>query len=230
MFGKNFHQANRVTAQTVRRRSGAGRAVSWALAVMIPALAMAAVAMPARSVASISAQAVVKQVIDRALPVLRDRHTPLPVRRRQLRGLLESHFDFEDMARIALGYHWRQLNPTQRTEFVQLFTAFIENAYLSKIQDYSGQQVQVLGQNSEGQGFARVRSLIVLPGKEPIKLDYLLRQMGDDWKIYDVIVDNISIISNYRNQFNRVINDQGYAKLVADMRAKQQQLQASLGS
>jgi phospholipid transport system substrate-binding protein len=172
----------------------------------------------------------VNQVVNKSMPVLRDKSTPLPQRRRQLRSLLERYFDFGDMSRIALGYHWRELNAAQRSQFTQLFTAFIENAYLSKIQDYSGQQVAVLGQNSEGEGFARVRSQIVQQGKQPIKVDYLLREMDGDWKIYDVTVDAISIIANYRNQFNRVINDQGFDKLMTDMRAKQQQLQASMGS
>lgn len=172
----------------------------------------------------------VNQVINTSLPVLRDKHTPLPQRRRQLRDLLEQHFDFADMARIALGYHWRELGTTQRAEFTALFTAFIENAYLSKIQDYSGQDVAVLGENSEGAGFSRVRSQIIQPGKQPIKVDYLLRELDGDWKIYDVTVDAISIVANYRNQFNRVINDQGFDKLMANMRAKQQQLQASMGS
>jgi phospholipid transport system substrate-binding protein len=230
MLGKNFLLPNRSAGQTEYPRRVSGSAATLVFAAMTLILAAAAAMTPARAMASINPQAVVKQVIDKALPVLRDRGTPLQARRRELRGLLETHFDFQDMARIALGYHWRQLNPSQRAEFVQLFTAFIENAYLSKIQDYSGQEVEVLGQNPEGQGFARVRSRIVQPGKQPIKVDYLLRQMNDGWKIYDVTVDNISIISNYRNQFNRVINDQGYAKLIADMRAKQQQLQASLGS
>ncbi|MGH7968351.1 MAG: MlaC/ttg2D family ABC transporter substrate-binding protein, partial [Limisphaerales bacterium] len=122
------------------------------------------------------------------------------------------------------------LGTTQRAEFTALFTAFIENAYLSKIQDYSGQDVAVLGENSEGTGFTRVRSQIIQPGKQPIKVDYLLRELDGDWKIYDVTVDAISIVANYRNQFNRVINDQGFDKLMASMRAKQQQLQTSMGS
>lgn len=172
----------------------------------------------------------VDQVVNKSLPVLRDKQTPLPQRRRQLRSLLEQHFDFADMARITLGYHWRELSATQRAQFTELFTAFIENAYLSKIQDYSGQDVAVLGQNSEGEGFARVRSQIIQPGKQPIEVDYLLRDIDGDWKIYDVTVDAISIVANYRNQFNRVINDQGFDKLMADMKAKQQQLQASMGS
>lgn len=194
------------------------------------ALMVMQVALPAPSWAFSSPTDTVNAVINKSLPVLRDKKTPLPQRRRQLRDLLEQHFDFADMARIALGYHWRELNTTQRSRFTVLFTAFIENAYLSKIQDYSGQDVAVLGENPEGGGFSRVRSQIIQPGKQPIKVDYLLREFDGDWKIYDVTVDAISIIANYRNQFNRVINDQGFDKLMADMQAKQQQLQASMGS
>jgi phospholipid transport system substrate-binding protein len=172
----------------------------------------------------------VNQVINTTLPILRDKSSPVNQRRRKLRSLLEQHFDFADMSRIALGYHWREINAQQRTQFTQLFTAFIENAYLSKIQDYSGQDVAVLGENPEGEGFARVRSQIIQSGKQPIKVDYLLRDMDGDWKIYDVTVDAISIVANYRNQFNRVINDQGFDKLMSDMRVKQEQLQASMGS
>jgi len=185
---------------------------------------------PARAWAFPTPMDAVNQVINTSLPVLRDKKTPLPQRRRQLRDLLEAHFDFADMARIALGYHWRELNATQRGQFTMLFTAFIENAYLSKIQDYSGQDVAVLSENPEGEGFSRVRSQIIQPGKQPIRVDYLLRELDGDWKIYDVTVDAISIIANYRNQFNRVINDSGFDKLMAEMRAKQQELQASMGS
>jgi phospholipid transport system substrate-binding protein len=226
MLVNKFEVPNR---QAAHSRRGIVRAALIAAAGMI-LLLVAAVVMPPPVAAASSAQGVVKEVIDRALPILRDRHTPLPARRRALRELLQDHFDLSDMARTALGFHWRQINPDQRAQFTGLFAAFIENAYLSKIQYYSGQDVEVLGQNSEGAGFARVRSKIVQQGKQPVKVDYLLRQMNNSWKIYDVTIDNISIIANYRNQFNRVINDQGYAKLVADMRAKQEALQASLGS
>lgn len=222
------------------RNLGTGRPAGVSLPPLRMALGMFAGAMLALMVVQAAAPAqawalptpldTVNQVVNTTLPVLRDKHRPLPQRRRQLRELLERHFDFADMARIALGYHWRELNATQRSQFTQLFTAFIENAYLSKIQDYTGQDVAVLGQNSEGEGFARVRSQIIQPGKQSIKVDYLLRDIDGDWRIYDVTVDAISIVANYRNQFNRVINDQGFDKLMADMRAKQQQLQASMGS
>jgi len=185
---------------------------------------------PALADAGGSPMAVTQTMVNRALQIMANKRAPVQQRRRELREAIENEFDFTEMSKSALGYHWRELNPTQRAEFTKLFTAFIENAYLSKIQDYSGQEVAVQGENSEGEGFARVHSQIIQQGKQPLKVDYLLREMNGDWKIYDVTVDNISIIANYRNQFNRVINDQGFDKLMADMRAKQQQLQSSLGS
>jgi phospholipid transport system substrate-binding protein len=218
------------TTGTVRASAFSVRTALGAFLCAMLALTAAQAVTPSRAWALPTALDTVNQVINTSLPVLRDKHTPVAQRRRQLRDLLERHFDFADMARIALGYHWRELNATQRSQFTQLFTAFIENAYLSKIQDYSGQDVAVLGQNAEGEGFQRVRSQIIQAGKQPIKVDYLLRDIDGDWKIYDVTVDAISIVANYRNQFNRVINDQGFDKLMSDMRAKQQQLQASMGS
>lgn len=227
MLANKFEMTRRKSAQPW---SDIPRVTLIALAGLFFFVVTAVIMPPPAEAAGSDARGVVKAVIDEALPILRDKQSPLAVRRRKLRDLLQNHFDFTDMARTALGYHWRQLKPEQRAKFTRLFTAFIENAYLSKIQYYSGQNVEILGQNSEGTGFARVRSKIVQQGKQPLAVDYLLRQMDNGWRIYDVTVDNISIIANYRNQFNRVINDQGYAKLVADMRAKQKELQASLGS
>ncbi|HVB81171.1 MAG TPA: ABC transporter substrate-binding protein [Candidatus Binataceae bacterium] len=231
MLGNNYSARNLPVAAATRG-SLATMPVAWSiLAGAMLALMLAQAASPAPAWAALPTPLdTVNQVVNKSLPVLRDKGTPLPQRRRQLRDLLENHFDFADMARIALGYHWRGLSAVQRSQFTKLFTAFIESAYLDKIQDYAGQDVAVLGQNSEGQGYARVRSQIVQSGKQPIKVDYLLRELDGDWKIYDVTVDAISIVANYRNQFNRVINDQGFDKLMANMRAKQQQLQASMGS
>jgi len=168
-------------------------------------------------------------MVDQALQILRDKVTPLPQRRRQLRAVIEPRFDFTEMSRSAIGYHWRSLSPQQRNDFTKLFTAFIEDAYLSKIQDYSGEQVVFTRQTSLDAGYAQIETRIVQSGKNPIPVNYLLEQKDDTWKIYDVTVDNISIINNYRNQFNRVINQQGFDKLMADLQAKQQELASLLG-
>jgi phospholipid transport system substrate-binding protein len=182
----------------------------------------------APALAQTSAKAVTQDFIDQALRIMRDKQKPVQEKRRELKPLIEMHFDATEMARSSLGYHWRSLTPDQRADFTRVFTDFIEAAYLDKVQDYSGQQVQFGQSRILGEGYAAVDTTIVQAGKDPIPVTYLLEQTGG-WKIYDVAVDNISIIANYRNQFNRVINEQGFPKLMADLRAKQKQLGAELG-
>jgi phospholipid transport system substrate-binding protein len=176
-----------------------------------------------------NAQTATQEFVNQALQILRDQQKSVVEKRRELKPLMEARFDSTEMAKSTLGYHWRSLSPEQRASFTQLFKDFIEAAYLDKVQDYSGQQVQFGQSRSLGQGYSEVDTKIVQPGKEPVPVTYLLQQTGDGWKVYDVTVDNISIIANYRNQFNRIINEQGFPKLMADLRAKQQQLGSELG-
>lgn len=182
---------------------------------------------PAR--AQTSAKAATQEFVNQALQILRDKQKSVVEKRRELKPLIESRFDSSQMARSTLGYHWRSLTPDQRADFTKLFTAFIEAAYLDKVQDYAGQQVMFGQSRSLGEGYAAVDTTIVQAKGDPIPVTYLLEQSGSGWKVYDVTVDNISIIANYRNQFNRVINQQGFPKLMADLRAKQQQLGSELG-
>lgn len=173
---------------------------------------------------------VVKSVVNPALQIMADTQTPLRERQEKLRQLVNNSFDFTAMSRFALGYHWRDLNESQRKDFTRTFTSFIQDSYLSKIQDYSGQQVEFLNESRPDPGYAQVKSQILQPGKEPVPVNYVLRQDDAKWLIYDVTVDNISIIANYRNQFNRVINNKGFDTLLADLKSKQEQLAARLGT
>jgi len=174
---------------------------------------------------------VVKTTVDQALEVLRDKQAPLAQRQDKLRQIVATTFDFTEMAKSALGYHWKQITPAQQQEFTSAFVAFIEDSYLSKINDYRGQQVAFLRATNEGPQYAQVVTDIIQPGgKESIHVNYRLLQEGNTWKIYDVTVDAISIIANYRNQFNRVMNNKGYDTLIADLKAKQAALAASLAN
>lgn len=201
------------------------------IAIATVALIVANVNMaPALADTGGSPMAVTQTMVDHALQIMANKKAPIQQRRRQLREAIENEFDFTEMSRSALGYHWRTLSQNQRSQFTQLFTAFIEDAYLSKIQDYSDQQVQFQGQSPLGQGYTQINTAIVEPGKSPIAVNYLLLQKDTTWKIYDVTVDAISIIANYRNQFNRVINEKGFDQLMADLQAKQQELASLLGN
>jgi phospholipid transport system substrate-binding protein len=174
----------------------------------------------------------VKGTVGQVLNVLQDKQNSQAERQRKVIEIVSGHFDLTDMARSSLGYNWKKLSPAQQQQFVPLFTAFMEDAYLNKISAYSGQKVQFLPQNSVGASEAEVRS-IVLPaesGDQPIKINYMLKQSGGDWKVYDVTVDDISITANYRNQFTRIINDKGFDSLMSTMRDKEQELRESIGA
>jgi phospholipid transport system substrate-binding protein len=173
---------------------------------------------------------VVKATVNQALDVLRDKNTPLAQRQDKLRQIVATSFDFTEMAKSALGYHWKDITPAQQQEFTTAFVAFIEDSYLSKINDYSGQQVNFLRASNEGAQYAQVNTDIVQPKGDAIHVNYRLLQENSTWKIYDVTVDAISIIANYRNQFNRVMNNKGYDTLIADLKSKQAALAASLAN
>jgi len=174
---------------------------------------------------------VVKTTVNQALDVLRDSNAPLSQRQDKLRQIVAQTFDFKEMAKSALGYHWKELTPAQQQEFTNAFVAFIEDSYLSKINDYRGQQVNFLKVSQDGAQYAQVSTDIIQPnGKDAIHVNYRLLKEDGTWKIYDVTVDAISIIANYRNQFNRVMNSKGYETLIKDLKAKQAALAASLAN
>ncbi len=177
----------------------------------------------------------VKTIIDQSIVVFKDKQISATDREQKLRGIAESHFDFREMAKSAIGYHWKTLTPAQQSEFVPLFTTFIEDAFLSRIESYSVEKVnqqlqssmiQFIKQTTDGPEYAQVYSTVVLQDrKDPIAVNYMMRRDGNEWKIYDITLDAISVIANYRNQFNRVLNNDGYEKLVSIIRQKIQGLQ-----
>lgn len=180
----------------------------------------------------------VKNGVSDVIDVFKAPNTPIKVRREKLCELGAKYFDFDSMTRSVMGYHWRELSSAQRVEVVSLFTNFINDAYLSKLQDYSVKKVaeelptvniQFTHEAFDGPDYAQVYSTITLKEqKDPIDLNYLMHRTNGEWRVYDVTVDAISVIGNYRTQFNRVINDGGYAKLVAELRSKTLGLQEQL--
>jgi len=179
----------------------------------------------------------VKAVVDQTIVVFKDKQIAEADRQQKLRTIAESRFDFSEMAKSAVGYHWRDFTPAQRSEFVPLFTKFIEDAYLSRIEEYSVEKVDQQIQSSVIQfnkettdgDYSQVYSTVVLKDRsDPIQVNYQMRRDGNEWKIYDISIDAISVIANYRNQFNRVLNSDGYDKLVSIMREKMRGLSATL--
>jgi phospholipid transport system substrate-binding protein len=157
--------------------------------------------------------------------------------RERLRQLIGPYWDTADMARSALGYHWKTLNDQQRQQFTSLFSDLVESIYLSRSNFSKAQQytdtakVNYLREIPEADGYRKVATTVTLrPGDKPIKVDYRMRWVDGKWKVYDIIVEDISLTGNYRNQFNRVINNEGYPHLVQLLQNKLQQIKASEGT
>jgi phospholipid transport system substrate-binding protein len=171
----------------------------------------------------------VKGTINQVLSIVSDPayKSANSARRDKLRTVIAPRFDFTEMARSALGYHWRSLSQAQRDEFVRLFTGLLEASYIGKIEGYKGQQVVYVKELRDGDR-AQVNTNIVQRGNEPISVNYRLKESGGSWKVYDVMVDQISLVGNYRNQFSRIMNQKGYDTLVQSMRQKQQSIDSGV--
>ena len=139
-------------------------------------------------------------------------------RRAAIRKEAEGVFDFTETARRALGRHWQGLAEKDRQEFTSLFTDLIERAYISKIERYSGERIAYAGEAMEG-GLATVRTRFVTKQGTEVPVDYRMQQRGDRWLVYDVSVEGVSLINNYRTQFDKIIQTSSYAELVRKMKA-----------
>jgi phospholipid transport system substrate-binding protein len=135
----------------------------------------------------------------------------------RLRQIVYPLFDFSEMAMRSLGANWRRLNPQQQKEFVSIFTALLEKTYADQIDLYNGQQVVYTGESIDGD-YARVDSRIIDKNGQTYSVVYRLHKVDGKWKIYDVVAENISLVNNYRSQFNRVIARSSFEELLKIMK------------
>jgi phospholipid transport system substrate-binding protein len=159
--------------------------------------------------------------VDRAIATLEDpalRQKP-DARRAAVRRIAEQVFDFEETARRALGRHWQARTPEERREFVGLFTDLLERTYISRIETYSGERVVYAGDTVEGEE-ATVRTRLVTRDGKEVPIDYRMRRAGDRWLVYDVVIEGVSLVANYRTQFNKIVQTESYESLVQKLRAR----------
>lgn len=163
-----------------------------------------------------------KASVEKVIRVLEDPALRLEARAKERRAAIrkeaEGVFDFSETARRALGRHWQTLGEKDRAEFTGLFTDLIERAYISKIERYSGERITFTGEAVEG-GLATVRTRFVSKQGTEIPVDYRMQQRGDRWLVYDVSVEGVSLINNYRTQFDKIIQTSSYAELVRKLKA-----------
>jgi phospholipid transport system substrate-binding protein len=169
-----------------------------------------------------------KGTIDEILRILRDKELKQPAKASERRLLLEKvvgdRFDYQEMSRRSLGASWTGLSDQEKQEFVSLFRTLLTNSYAEKVESYSGEGVQYMNERTE-QEYAEVRTK-VLSGKTEIPLDYRLLHKSDEWRVYDVVVDGVSLVSNYRGQFTKILKASSYSDLVEQLRKKSDKIKS----
>ena len=169
---------------------------------------------------------VVRQITDQVLNILEDAQFQAPdrqaERRERLHKIAEQVFDWQEMARRALGLHWRERTPQERQEFVKLFRDLVEGTYINRLENaiQEKREIQYAGEQLDGSR-ATVKTQVVTRRNQQVPLEYRLHQADGRWLIYDVLVEGISLVNNYRSQFNRIITSSSYNDLVQKMKARQ---------
>ena len=167
-----------------------------------------------------------KTQIDRAVKVLDDlagkKDTKVQERRAAVRKIANEIFDFGETAKRSLARHWTPRTPAEREEFVRLFADLLERSYISRIELYGGEKIAYVGETIDGDQ-AVVRTRLVTKQGTEIPVEYRMRLRDGKWLVYDVVIEGVSLIANYRAQFNKIITTSSYEELVKRMKTKQEE-------
>lgn len=166
----------------------------------------------------------IKATIDNVVTVLQDANLKGPDkqrdRRAKVRNIIYPKFDFAEMAKRSLGSHWPRRTVEEQKTFVDLFTELVETSYVDAIDSYNGEKVAIANEKQD-KAFAEVNTKIITNKGENFAIDYKLHQRDGAWKVYDVVIENISLTNNYRSQFGRVIAKSSYEELLSKIKEKQ---------
>lgn len=166
----------------------------------------------------------VKQTVDKILDILKAKEMKRPERAKErrtaLRKVIGERFDFEEMAKRSLALYWAKRTPEERKEFVSLYSDLLERIYLDKIEEYTDEKILYAGESTDGE-YAVVRTRILTKKNVEIPIDYRLLKKDGKWAVYDVTIEGVSLVSNYRTQFNSIIRSGGYDELIRRLEKKQ---------
>ncbi len=164
----------------------------------------------------------VRETVDHVLVVLGDEQFKDPAkaeeRRAKLEEIIGERFDYGEMAKRTLARYWKTLDADRQKEFVVVFQRFVANSFAGNVDGYSGEQVEYGKERQKG-NFAEVQTKVVSP-KVQIPLDYRLLKKNGEWRVYDVIIDGVSLMKNYRGQFSRIIKSSSFDALLEKLRSK----------
>ncbi len=166
----------------------------------------------------------VRGTVDKVLTIVRSSRptskAQTEAQRAQLVEVIYPRFDFTEMAKRSLARHWAGRTPEEQREFVKLFAALMGRSYADNIESSANPSVRYT-RESEDRNYAQVDTEIVTDKRPPVSINYKLHSVDKEWKIYDLVIEDISVVNNYRSQFDRVIERSSFAELVRSMKEKQ---------
>ena len=148
-------------------------------------------------------------------------------RRQALKQAISGIFDYSEMAKRTLGKHWNQRTPAEKKQFTDLFATLLENSYADKIESYHNEKIVYLSESLDG-NYSEVRSNIITAKHDEFSLNYKLINENGTWMVYDVVIEGVSLVSNYRSQFNKIISQHGYGELLKKLETKKEDLRSQL--
>lgn len=213
------------TSSTTWTRTRSRRAATRALASACALAALAAgAAEPARAAGDPEEpRAIIEATVDQVLGILRDEAMSDAAKRERLEEIANRRFDFRVMARLVMGRNWRRLDEAQREEFVSEFKTYLANDYGERLQRYDQEKVEVLGEQPRPRGDVVVGTKIVGGENDGALVDYRMRRIEKsdaDWRIIDVVIEGISLVANFRDQFREVVSSGGPEDLLRKLREK----------
>ena len=162
--------------------------------------------------------------IDKGFAILKDpslkSDEKVQERRQKLWEEISPIFNFEEMSKRALGQHWKSRTPEEKKEFVELFTNIMKDAYIGKTDTYSGEKVVILSEKQD-KNYATVQTKIITNNGTEVSVDYNMFNNPGRWAIYDVVIEGVSLVNNYRSQFNNILIKSSYKELIQKIKAKQ---------
>lgn len=163
------------------------------------------------------------KTLDEGLEILKDPAFKKPEtfqeRNQKLWELLEPVFDFELLSKRALGMHWKERTEEERQQFVKLFTDMLKRIYLSKTSSYTGEKFVYIREFIRN-NYSKVQTNVITKENKKIAVDFNLYKLDNKWKIYDVIIEGVSIVSNYRSQFESILSNSTFKQLLEKMKEK----------
>lgn len=175
---------------------------------------------PAVTGAAESPTAVVRHTTDAVLAVLADTNLTADQKRHEIEQIVYAHFDFRTLSRLVLARNWKRLTPPQQTDFVEEFKKHLSLTYGKNVERYNNERAIVLSDRQEPGGDWTVKTKVVRPTASDFRVDYRLRKRHGEWRVIDVIVEGVSLVANYRSQFQEIVSNEGPAKLIERLHEK----------